>query len=60
MFKKYFFKLNTKNKLRGFLNVIGSIIIYLIFGSLYAWSNINIFLVSYLKLHDSPNIEIVD
>ena len=65
MFKKYFFKINprklpSKYKLKGFLNVIGSIIIYLIFGSLYAWSNINVYLVSYLKQYKSPNIEIVD
>lgn len=65
MFKKYFFKINprklsSKYKLKGFLNVIGSIIIYLIFGSLYTWSNINVYLVSYLKQYKSPNIEIVD
>ena len=50
----------TEIKLKGFLNVIGSIIINMVFGSLYTWSNINVYFVSYLKQHDSPNIEIVD
>ena len=45
---------------KGFLNVIGSIIIFMVFGSLYTWSNINVFFVSYLKQYNSPNIEIVD
>ena len=52
-------KLKSSN-LKGILNVIDSIIIYMIFGSLYTWSNINVYLVSYLKQYNSPNIEIVD
>ncbi len=52
-------KLKSSN-LKGILNVIGSIIIYMIFGSLYTWSNINVYLVSYPKQYNSPNIEIVD
>ena len=46
--------------LKGILNILGSIIIYMVFGSLYTWSNINIYLISYLKQYNSPNIEIVD
>ena len=46
--------------LKGFLNTLGSIIIFMVFGSLYTWSNINVFFVSYLKQYNSPNIEIVD
>ena len=52
-------KLKSSN-LKGILNVIGSIIIYRNLGSLYTWSNINVYLVSYLKQYNSPNIEIVD
>ena len=48
------------SNLKGIFNVIGSIIIYMVFGSLYTWSNINVYLVSYLKQYNSPNIEIVD
>ena len=58
-------KINLSNfssgcNIKGLLTVIGSIIIYMVFGSLYTWSNINVYFVSYLKLHNSPNIEIVD
>ena len=53
-------KINLRCNLIGILNVIGSIIIYMVFGSLYTWSNINVYLVSYLKQYNSPNIEIVD
>ena len=67
MFKNYFDftkakleKINLRYNLIGILNVIGSIIIYMVFGSLYTWSNINVYLVSYLKQNNSPNIEIVD
>jgi Na+/melibiose symporter-like transporter len=66
--KKNYFKLKKEqlknltsnfNK-KAFFNFLGSIIIYMVFGSLYTWSNINIYLVSYLKQYNSPNIEIVD
>ena len=67
MFKKYIniskikiTKLCSGLNSKGFLNVIGSIIIFMVFGSLYTWSNINVFFVSYLKQYNSPNIEIVD
>ena len=35
-------------------------IINIVSGSLYIWSSINLYYVSYLKLHDSPNMEIND
>ena len=52
--------LTSSFNIKAFLNVLGSIIIYMVFGSLYTWSNINIYLISYLKQYNSPNIEIVD
>lgn len=50
----------SRFNLKGFLNVIGSIIIFMVFGSLYTWSNINVVFISYLKYNNSPNIDIVD
>ena len=45
---------------KGYSSVIGAVIIDLVLGSVYTWSNINSYFVSYLKLHDSPTIELVD
>lgn len=58
--KQQIINLGSISNLKGILNVLGSIIIYMVFGSLYTWSNINIYLISYLKQNNSPNIEIVD
>ena len=38
--------LTSSFNIKAFLNVLGSIIIYMVFGSLYTWSNINIYLNS--------------
>ena len=45
---------------KGYSSVIGAVIIDLVLGSVYTWSNINSYFVSYLKLLDSPTIELVD
>lgn len=44
----------------GITSTIGAILIHFIYGSLYTWSNINSYFVSYLKHHDSPSIQLVD
>ena len=47
-------------KQHGISSTIGAVLIHFIYGSLYTWSNINSYFVSYLKYHDSPNIQLVD
>ena len=47
-------------KYKGISSVIGAVIIDLVLGSVYTWSNINSYFVSYLKYHDTPSIELVD
>lgn len=48
------------SKLKGISSVIGAILIDLVLGSVYTWSNINSYFVSYLKYHDTPSITLVD
>ena len=50
----------NSSKLKGISSVIGAILIDLVLGSVYTWSNINSYFVSYLKYHDTPNITLVD
>ena len=45
---------------KGKLTVISAIIINIVCGSLYSWSGINGYYISYLKYNDSPSIEIKD
>ena len=47
-------------KYKGISSVIGAVIIDLVLCSVYTWSNINSYFVSYLKYHDTPSIELVD
>lgn len=52
------FSLSQKSK--GISSVISAIIINIVCGSLYSWSGINGYYISYLKNTDSPNVEIKD
>ena len=49
----------TKNT-KGILSIIASVIMNIICGSLYSWSGINGYFISYLKYKDSPSVEIKD
>ena len=46
--------------LKGYLTIFGSILLMIVLGSVYTWSNINAYYISYLKFNDSPNIKLVD
>ena len=52
------FQLSKNTK--GIFSIIASIIMNIICGSLYSWSGINGYFISYLKYKDSPNVEIKD
>ena len=47
-------------KCKGISSVMGALILHIVCGTLYVWSNINTYYISYLKHHDSPNIQITD
>ena len=46
--------------LKGYLTIFGSILLMIVLGSVYTWSNINAYYISYLKFNNSPNIKLVD
>ena len=46
--------------IKGYLTIFGSILIMIVLGSVYTWSNINAYYISYLKFNNSPNIKLVD
>lgn len=48
------------NTLKGISTLISSVIVYMICGGMFTWSNINNYYTSYLRLHDSPNMSLVD
>jgi hypothetical protein len=48
------------NTLKGISTVISSVIVYMICGGMFTWSNINNYYTSYLRSHDSPNMTLVD
>ena len=52
------FALSKKTK--GIFTIISAIIINLVCGSLYSWSGINGYYISYLKYANSPKVEIKD
>ena len=52
------FALSKKTK--GIFSIISAIIINIVCGSLYSWSGINGYYISYLKYTDSPTVEIKD
>ena len=53
-------RLSLPKKAKGIFSVISAVIINIICGSLYSWSGINGYYISYLKYSDSPTIEIKD
>ena len=53
-------RLSLPEKAKGIFSVISAVIINIICGSLYSWSGINGYYISYLKYSDSPTIEIKD
>ena len=52
--------LNLSKKTKGILSVLSAILINIVCGSLYSWSGINGYFISYLKNSDSPSVEIKD
>ena len=52
------FALSKKTK--GIFSIISAIMINIVCGSLYSWSGINGYYISYLKYADSPTVEIKD
>ena len=46
--------------IKGYLTIFGSILLMIVLGSVYTWSNINAYYISYLKFNNSPNITLVD
>ena len=46
--------------IKGYLTIFGSILLMIVLGSVYTWSNINAYYISYLKFNNSPNIKLVD
>ena len=53
-------KLSLSQKAKGVLSIISGILINIVCGSLYSWSGINGYYISYLRHTDSPTIEIKD
>lgn len=53
-------RLSLSKRAKGIFSVISAVIINIICGSLYSWSGINGYYISYLKYSDSPTIEIKD
>jgi OFA family oxalate/formate antiporter-like MFS transporter len=51
---------SLSQKAKGISSVLSAIIINIVCGSLYSWSGINGYYISYLKNTDSPNVEIKD
>ena len=51
---------NLTKRTKGVLSIISAIIINIICGSLYSWSGINVYYISYLKYTGSPLVEIKD
>ena len=47
--------INFSNKTKGILVLIGGILMHLISGSIHVWSNLNVYLISYL-MHFSPSL----
>ena len=52
--------LQLSKNTKGILSIIASVIMNIICGSLYSWSGINGYFISYLKYKDSPSVEIKD
>ena len=53
-------ELSLTKREKGIFSVISAVIINIICGSLYSWSGINGYYISYLKYSDSPTIKIKD
>jgi len=51
---------SLSQKAKGISSVLSAIIINIVCGSLYSWSGINGYYISYLRNTDSPNVEIKD
>ena len=51
---------NLSKRTKGIFSVLSALIINIVCGSLYSWSGINGYFISYLKYSDSPNVEIKD
>ena len=52
--------IELSQRAKGIFSVISAVLINIVCGSLYSWSGINGYYISYLKHLDSPSIEIKD
>ena len=50
--------MEKNHKLKAVLNIIGGILTHLTIGTVYLWGNISIYVTSYYRLHNYPNMNI--
>jgi MFS family permease len=44
--------------MKGFLTIIGGILIHITLGTIYLWANINIYITSYFRLGNNPTLSV--
>ena len=50
--------MSLKQKYRGILCVIGGVLLHLTLGTIYLWGNINVYIISYYRLHYDDTLSI--
>ena len=44
--------------LKGYLSILGGILIHIVLGTVYLWGNIKIYITSYYRLGENPDLSI--